>query len=58
MELGRSECVQHASDQPNQECTDIKYFNKDPYKFVTAHNNAVKLWQLDRKSLKFTRFDV
>lgn len=47
MELGRSECVQQASDHPNQECTDLKFFQKDALKFVTTHNNAIKIWKLN-----------
>ena len=46
MDLGRSESTQQASDQPNQECTDVKFFNRDALKFATCHNNAIKIWKI------------
>lgn len=55
---GKSEAVQFATDQVNQECTDIKFFNRDPTKFISVHNNAVKFWRLDPKTSRFSKFDV
>lgn len=58
MSEGKSEAVQYATDQNNQECTDIKFFNRDPQKFVTVHNNAIKFWKIDTKTSRFSKFDV
>ncbi len=44
---GRSEAYLPASDQNDQECTDLKFFKKNENKFVTVHHNAVKVWTFD-----------
>lgn len=54
---GRSECVMPATNQPNQECTDVRFYNNDPRKFVTCHNNAIKFWQFDDITHKMSFFD-
>lgn len=58
MEQGRSECVLQASDQINQECTCVRFYSKDTTRFATGHNGAIKLWQLNTKTSKFSRYDV
>ena len=47
MAEGRSECTQSATDQNQQECLDVKFFNKVSNRFVTGHNGAIKFWNLD-----------
>ncbi len=54
---GRSECVMVATNQTNQECTDVKFYNNDPRKFVTCHNNAIKFWQFNDVTHKMSFFD-
>jgi WD40 repeat protein len=39
---GRSEAAQPAVETLNQETTDVKFYSKDPTKFITGHNNGVK----------------
>jgi WD40 repeat protein len=56
MDQGKSEVFQNASAE-DQQCTDISFFNRNPYKFVTAHNNAIKIWTFDPKMKKLTYFD-
>ena len=52
MNQGKSEAFQPASDQLDQECTDVMYYNRDPYKLVTVHHNSVKIWTFDHKANK------
>ncbi len=58
MKEGKSEACQYATDQNNQECTDIKFYNRDPTRFVTVHNNSIKFWRLDPKTSRFSNFDI
>jgi len=44
---GRSECAQPISEYSNFEYTDVKFYNRDPSKFVTGTNTGVKLQMLD-----------
>lgn len=55
MQQGKSECFVPATDQLDQECYDLKFFNRDANKLVTVHHNSVKVWQMDpqTKKLKF-----
>ena len=55
---GRSECNSQATDQLKQECTAIQFYSRDPNKFVTAHADAVKIWHVNEKQGKMTRYDV
>lgn len=57
MAEGKSEAFQSASDHIDQACTDVSFFNRDPYKFVTTHNNAIKIWTFNPNSKKLTHFD-
>lgn len=57
MQEGRSECTVPATDQNQQECLDVKFFNKSPNRFVTGHNGAIKFWTLDEVNHKFKSFD-
>ena len=52
MNEGRSEAFQPASDEIDQECTDVQFYHKDPSKFVTVHHNCVKIWQFDSSACK------
>lgn len=52
MNEGKSEAFQPASDQLDQECTDVMYYNRDPHKLVTVHHNCVKIWLFDPKQSK------
>jgi WD40 repeat protein len=38
---GRSQSTQ-PNELPNYEVTDIKFYNRDPNKFITGHNNGVR----------------
>lgn len=57
MDEGKSEVFQETSDQQDQECTDVAYFNKNPNKFVTVHNNAIKIWTYDARQKRLKYFD-
>lgn len=57
MNEGRSECVMPSTDQPNQECTDVKFYNRDPRRFISCHNNAIKFWFFDDVTHKMSFYD-
>ena len=57
MAEGKSEVFVPASDQLDQECTDLQFFNNNPNRLITVHQNSVKLWTFDPKSKKFTHFN-
>jgi WD40 repeat protein len=57
MNEGKSEGLQVASNQPDQSCQDLSYFNTNPYKFVTVHNNAIRIWYFDINKHKFNVVD-
>jgi len=57
MSEGKSEVFQSASDQQDQECTDVAFFNRNPTKFVTSHNNAIKIWTFNTVTKKLKYFD-
>ena len=57
MAEGRSEANAPASNQLQQECQDVKFFNTVSNRFVTVHNNAIKLWTLDKAKAKLTALD-
>lgn len=57
MAEGKSEGLQVASNHPDQSCQDIAFFNRDPSKFVTVHNNAVRFWTFDGAKRKFNVVD-
>ncbi len=44
---GKSECTQTVTEESNQDCTDVKFYNHDSAKFITGHNGAVKFWMID-----------
>ena len=44
---GKSECTQSVTEEIFQDCTDVKFYNCDPTKFITGHNGAVKFWMID-----------
>ena len=50
---GRSECAQPVSEPGNFEITDVKFYNRDPCKFVTGTNTGLKLQMLDVQAGKF-----
>ena len=54
MNEGKSECFQPASDELDQDCTDVAYFNNTHNKFITVHQNAVKIWTYDAAKKKVT----
>jgi len=35
------------TEESNQDCTDVKFYNRDSTKFITGHNGAVKFWMID-----------
>jgi WD40 repeat protein len=53
MSEGKSEGLQVASNQPDQSCQDAAYFNNNPFKFMTVHNNAIRVWTFDPIKRKF-----
>lgn len=57
MEQGKSEVFQAASDKPDQGCTDICFFRKNPLKFVTAHSNTIKIWEYDFRMKRLKHFE-
>jgi WD40 repeat protein len=57
MSEGKSEGLQVASNQPDQSCQDLAYFNTNPFKFVTVHNNAIRIWHFDILKHKFNVVD-
>ena len=57
MSEGRSEASAPASNQLQQECQDVKFFNTVSNRFVTVHNNAIKLWTLDQGKGKIMALD-
>eukprot|EP00347_Sterkiella_histriomuscorum_P019026 403343251 len=57
MEEGKSECLQAASPTVSESCQDIKFMNRNPNKFMTVHNNAVKFWTFDNIKHKFNVID-
>ena len=54
---GRSEVYQPASDQNDEQCTDIKFFKKNSCKLISVHHNAVKIWTYDQKSKKLKHYN-
>ena len=52
MAEGKSEVFIPATNELNQECTDIAFFNKSPNKLISVHNNSVKIWSFDKKTKK------
>jgi len=36
----------------DQECTDVEYYHRDPFKLVSVHHNSIKIWHFDDKSKK------
>ena len=52
MTEGKSEVFMPATNELNQECTDISFFNRNPSKLISVHNNSVKIWQFDKKTKK------
>ena len=52
MKEGKSEVFMPATNELNQECTDISFFNRNPSKLISVHNNSVKIWQFDKKTKK------
>ena len=39
---GKSEAAMPISDSVNHEITDVKFYNKEPFKFITGHNNGIR----------------
>jgi len=35
----------------------VKFFNQNARKFITVHNNAVKIWSFDSENKKLTYFN-
>ena len=58
MDEGKSECLQPASPVVSESCQDLKFLNRNPHKFLTVHNNAIKVWTFDRVKRKFGVVDV
>ena len=54
---GKSEIFLPATEENDQECTDVAFFNTNPFKFVTAHNNAIKAWTFSPTTRKLKYFD-
>jgi len=50
---GKSEAAQPLSDIGNSETTDVKFYHKEPTKFITGHNNGLKFQMLDKSTLRF-----
>ena len=57
MAEGKSEVFVPATNELNQECTDISFFNTDPNKLISVHNNSVKIWQFEKKTKKLSHFN-
>jgi len=57
MAEGVSECVSPASQLPSETCQDIRCFNRTDSKFITVHNNAVKVWEFLGKGKKMRSVD-
>lgn len=57
MSEGKSECLQVASNQSDQSCQDICYFNNNSNRFITVHNNAIRIWSFDPNKRKFNVID-
>lgn len=41
----------------DQDCNDVAFCNRKPNKFVTVHNNAIKIWTFDPFGKKLKYFD-
>ena len=57
MNEGKSEVFMPASNELNQECTDISFYNNDPNKLISVHQNAVKIWSFDPKTKKLNHYN-
>jgi WD40 repeat protein len=57
MDEGRSECQVPASNKAKELCNDLKFFNKDPSRFVSVHDEAMKVWFFDSKAKKAVSTD-
>ena len=57
MSEGRSEANSPATNQLQQECQDVKFFNTVSNRFVTGHNNAIKFWTMNKSTSKLTFVD-
>lgn len=47
MDEGRSECQMPASSKGKEVCQDVKFLNRDPTRFVSVHDEAIKVWSFD-----------
>lgn len=52
MDEGRSETTMPASTKAKEICNDVKFLNRDPSRFVSVHDEAIKVWQFDPRGKK------
>jgi len=57
MEEGRSEAVSPASMKPDETCQGVSFLNRNPHKFVSVHNIAIKVWTFDPNTKKLACVD-
>lgn len=47
MEEGRSEALSPASMKPDETCQAVAFLKRNPLKFISVHNIAIKMWSFD-----------